>query len=165
MSDVPEVYAIHLSSTSKLKMNALGKLAEGTPAAVFGACVLLHEAARGERRAVESLPAASSVTRLASAIEECWCLIEGRDPPAAAQAWGQVLAAVDQVDRAVHAPMLARLSPLYAATRNDFAKRLGKPATHDILYRSGLGALAAGMQKGRASLEKTIVDVVAELAA
>ena len=121
-----DIYVFHLASTSKLKMNALGKLADGTPKATFEACVLLHEAARGERRAVESLTRASAATRLSAAIEECWCLVEGRDPSRAAEAWSNVLLHWDQVDVRTRVAMLDRLEPFYLTARDDFAKRLGK---------------------------------------
>lgn len=46
---VLDVYAARLPASGKLKLRAKALLAEGTPAATFDACVLLHEAARTER--------------------------------------------------------------------------------------------------------------------
>lgn len=121
-----DIYQAHLMSSSKLKMKALGKLAEGTTATTFEACVLLHEAARSEQAALASLPTAPAETRLATAIELCWCLVEGRDPPGAATAWGEILRLCTVVGSKNAQPMLSRIEPLYMGVHDDFVKRLSK---------------------------------------
>src|SRR5262249_45266098 len=98
MTDVSEVYEIGLVSSGKLKIRATARLAEGTPDAVFDACVLLHEAARIERRLAGVLPTCSAATRLAASVEECFCLLEGRDPPGAARVWGRILREREDVE-------------------------------------------------------------------
>jgi hypothetical protein len=124
-----DIYRVHLMSGSKLKMNALGKLAEGTTKTIFDACVLLHEAARAEERALASLPTTAAVTRLGTAIEVAWCLVEGRDPPGAAAAWSEIVLLREAVDSTTADGMLSRLEPLYARAHDGFAKRLSKCRT------------------------------------
>lgn len=120
------VYEVDLATSGKLKLRAKGQLAEGTPDAVFEACVLLHEAARIQRLAVEALPVCPSATRLASSLEECWCYVEGRDPPRAAEAWGDVLRAREEVDAGTAEAMPSRLAPRYEASRRDFARMVNE---------------------------------------
>ena len=48
-------YGLHLASSGKLKLRAQALLALGGSKEVFDACVLLHEAARIERLAVQAL--------------------------------------------------------------------------------------------------------------
>jgi len=121
---VADVHELHLATSGKLKLRATARLAEGEPAALFEACVLLHEAARAERRAIEALPFAPATTHLAASIEECWCLVEGFDPPRAADAWGRVLADQDRVDPDTAGAMLSRLRPRFEESRRRFGKVL-----------------------------------------
>jgi len=141
---IPEVYQLDLATSGKLKLRAKARLAEGTAEAVFEACVLLHEAAWIQRLAVEALPVCPSVTQLASSLEECWCHVEGRDPPRAAEAWGEVLRARDAVDARTAAAMLSKVAPHYEASRRDFARAVaGSPAILAMRDAGRLDGLAA----------------------
>jgi tetratricopeptide (TPR) repeat protein len=137
MTDTSDRYAQLLMTSSKHKMRATAKLAEATPAAIFEACVLLHEAARIERRALDELTSPSASTRLVAAIEECYCLIEGRDPPGAASAWELVVHERAQVDAATAAAMLARLEPKYHQALKGFQELLAKCKTLVANLRAG----------------------------
>jgi hypothetical protein len=121
---VTDVYELNLATGGKLKMRATARLAEGGPGPTFEACVLLHEAARLERRAVEALATCPAATRLAASIEECWCLTEGLDPPRAAAAWGRVLRDKHCVDAGTAEAMLARLGPRFAQSERRFRRAL-----------------------------------------
>jgi len=121
---VHDVYEMNLASSGRLKLRAKALLAEGTPDEVFRACVLLHDAARIQRLAVQALPACPPVTLLSSLVEECWCFVEGRDPLRAAETWGLLLLAREAVDAATAEAILSRLSPRFEAFRQEFA-RLG----------------------------------------
>lgn len=119
-----DIYQLALAATSRLKMRATSLLAEGDHDSVFEACVLFHEAARGERRAVDALPGFPPEGRLAAAIEECWCLLEGRDPQRAADAWGRVLRDRQTLDATTAEAMLARLEPFFRTKLEEFARVL-----------------------------------------
>ena len=121
---VPDAYEFNHATSGKLKLRAKGLLAEGTPDKVFEACVLLHDAARTQRRATEALTTCPPATRLASAIEECWCYVEGFDTPQAALAWGRVLSEKRAVDPATAEAMRARLEPKYEASTRAYARAL-----------------------------------------
>jgi len=69
MSTASELYEVNLVSSSKLKLRATAYLADGSEAAVFDACVLFHDAARLERRAVEALTLCPPEARPASLAE------------------------------------------------------------------------------------------------
>jgi len=118
---VHDVYELSLASSGKLKLRAKALLAEGTPDTVFRACVLLHEAARIQRRALQALPACPPVTLLSSRVEECWCFIEGRDPLRAAVTWGEMLQAWEGVEAATAEAILSRLAPRFRAFQQEFA--------------------------------------------
>lgn len=75
-----DAYAQARSAAGKLKIKARAKLAYGEPDETFEACVVLHEAARIERRAVR-LVDATAETKLAALAEACACLLLGLDPP------------------------------------------------------------------------------------
>jgi hypothetical protein len=139
MTLVTDVYELNLATSGKLKLRATAHLAEGGAAPTFEACVLLHEAARIERRAVDALPRCPPSTRLAASIEECWCLVEGRDPPRAGGAWGHVLQDMGRVDGATATAMLARLRPRHEESERQFRKLLAGCA-HLVRLR-GSGAL------------------------
>lgn len=142
---VHDVYEINLASSGKLKLRAKRQLAEDTPEATFEACVLLHEAARVQRLAVDALPLCPPVTQLASALEETWCYIEGRDPPRAAETWGSVLRARETVDPATVEAMLSKVQPLYETSRREFANAVNaSPAVLAIWNAGRLDGLASG---------------------
>ena len=153
-----DIYTMNLATSGKLKLRAKGLLAEGTPETVFEACVLLHEAARIQRLAVDALPACPPATMLASSAEECWCLVEGRDPQGAANAWGQVLRAREGVDAATVKGILSRIAPRFEASQLEFARAvtsspmlLGKFRLN-ILQARAIGALAPA-DRGQARQE------------
>jgi hypothetical protein len=122
MSTAAELHEVNLVSSSKLKLRATALLAEGTDAALFDACVLFHEAARLERRAVESLSPCPPETRLAGSVEECWCLIEGCDPHAAAAVWSRILDETQGIHAATADAMLSRLRPRYDRYLREFSR-------------------------------------------
>jgi hypothetical protein len=84
-----------------------------SPSEGVGPTVLLHEAARLERRAVEVLPACPAPMRLAASVEECFCLVEGRNPPGAGEVWGRILREKRDVDGGTAEALLSRLTPRY----------------------------------------------------
>lgn len=135
MTTALELYEVNLVSSSKLKLRATARLAEGTEEATFDACVLFHTAARFERRAVEALAPCPPATRLAGSIEECWCLIEGRSPDAAAEVWSRILEEAKAVDPATAEAMLSRLRPRYDAAIREFVRTF---ATYPTLNRPGM---------------------------
>jgi hypothetical protein len=128
VSATPDLYTYLLASAGKLEMRATAKLAEGTPDSVFDACVLLHEAARIERRALHALLSPPAIARLTASVEECFCLVEGLDPTGAAGAWARV-----DHERSLIADdttaLLARLEPRYQQTLRDFQELLGRCKT------------------------------------
>jgi hypothetical protein len=154
---VSDVHELHLASSGKLKLRAKARLAEGTPDAIFEACVLLHEAARTERRAIASLASCPATTRLGASIEECWCLVEGRDPPRAAEVWGQVLRDRQDVDDATAEAMLARLGPRYERTRAAFAKAVSASPTLLAFSDASSAAMATVASRARARKELAVV--------
>jgi hypothetical protein len=123
MTNVPEVYVINLAGSGKLKLRATARLADGTPDDVFEACVMFHEAARLERRAVQALAPCPSATLLASLAEQCFSLLEGQDPPGAAEVWGRILDQRRLVgDVATADAILARVGPRYEASHGAYAE-------------------------------------------
>jgi len=134
MSTAAELYEVNLVSSSKLKLRATAGLAEGTAEAIFDACVLFHEAARLERRAVEALAPCPPEARLAGSIEECWCLLEGSDPDAAAAVWSRILSEQEDVDRATAQAMLVRLRPRYDKSIKSFVRAA---QSHPVLGQIG----------------------------
>lgn len=97
MSTATRLYEVNVVSSSRLKLRATAYLAEATDRAIFNACVLFHDAARLERRAVEALTPGPPEARLVSAIEECWCLLDGFNPDAAAEVWSRLLVEAEGV--------------------------------------------------------------------
>ncbi len=125
-----DVYEVNLASSGKLKLRAKGLLAEGTSETIFDACVLLHEAARIQRLAVKALPLCPPIAALASAVEECWCYVEGRSPPRAADAWGDVLRWREcVVDQQAANSILSRLEGRFRALQQEFAAAVGSSPT------------------------------------
>lgn len=107
-----EIHAQAIASAAKLKVKALSLLAEGGGDATWRAVVLLHEARRAERRAATAAAPASAETRLRSAVEQCGCLVDGRDPTAVLEvAWGEVLEASGYVPPSLAASIRRRLEP------------------------------------------------------
>jgi hypothetical protein len=154
---VSDVYALHLASSGKLKLRAKARLAEGTREAIFEACVLLHEAARTERRAIDSIASCPAVTRLGASIEECWCLVEGLDPPRAAEVWGQVLRDRQGVEPKAAEAMLARLSPRYEGAHRAFAKAVSASTTLLAVRDASAAVTAAADVRARARKELAAV--------
>lgn len=109
-----------LAASGTLKLRAKARVAEGGADALFEASVLLHEAARTERRALEAMPHRPPSARLATSIEECWCLVEGRDPARADEAWSRVLEELPLVDRETGEAMLARLRPRHEESQRAY---------------------------------------------
>jgi hypothetical protein len=58
-------------------------------------------------------------------VEECFCLVEGRDPPSAAHVWGQILREREEVDEEVATAMLARLVPRLERINREYASIVG----------------------------------------
>lgn len=124
-----DAYKLALAGTGRLKMRALALLAEGTGESKFEAAVLLHEVARAEQRAIRALEGASNEVRLASAVERCWCLLEGLDPYGAGNAYGEVLAASNGVPLARATAFRARLEPKFKKVHADYANALSRSPT------------------------------------
>jgi len=156
---VNDVYELNLATAGKLKLRATARLAEGGADAVFEACVLLHEAARAERRAVDALPRCPPSTRLAASIEECWCLIEGADPARAGRAWGRVLEDLRHVDRATGEAMLSRIHPRHEESQRAFHKVIAS-CTH--LTRVGAsGSLVPPTKDGQLATHRDVQRALA----
>jgi tetratricopeptide (TPR) repeat protein len=147
-----DAYEFNLVSSGKRKMRAKGLLAGGSRDEVFEACVLLHEAARIERRAVKSLTSCPAATRLASAVEECWCFVEGRDPLQAAVAWGRVLTEQEAVDRPTAEALRSRLEPMYEASNRAYNQALR--ASPNVLEMLKTRSLVGGTAAKRARLRR-----------
>ncbi len=118
----PAEYVASLSTSGKLKMKAKALLALGEADERFEACVLLHEAARIERRAAVALPGSTAETRLRALVEECGCLVEGYDPMGAADAWSRIVREREHVDPATASAMLSRIEPRFTKAHVEFAK-------------------------------------------
>ncbi|MCP3103746.1 hypothetical protein LZ198_33170 [Myxococcus sp. K15C18031901] len=121
-----EQYPLGVGEAGKLKLRATALLAEGGEARVFEGLALLHDAARAEARALQVLEHPSAEVRLASAVEQCACFVEGRAPTLAARAWGQVLDTARALPENAVGPMLARLEPRYLRLVADFVGALRK---------------------------------------
>ncbi len=156
---VHDVYEVRLASSGKLKLRAKARLAEDTEESVFEACVLLHEAARLERRAIEALAPCPPATLLASLVEECWCLVEGLDPFGAAEAWGRILLAKKDVDPATAESMLERITPKFEAAQRAFSQAIASSPA--LLASRQSGAIVGGP---RAQQQKARKEVSALLA-
>ncbi|WP_437671212.1 hypothetical protein [Sorangium sp. So ce131] len=157
MTSGSELYEFGLASSGKLKLRATARLAEGGPDATFEACVLLHEAARLERRAAEVLPACPASTRLAASVEECFCLVEGRNPPGAGEVWGRILREKRDVDGGTAEALLSRLTPRYEASRRGFAKLIGSCTTLRQLRIAGALVPTSAAERARAAREVNLV--------
>jgi hypothetical protein len=111
-----EARRLALLEASKLKLSAKAHLAEGGKDARFEAAELYHAAARAERRALLATDAPSPEARLASAIEQCACLILGLDPSEVlSDAWPQVLIESDAVEAETASTMRLRINDMWAA--------------------------------------------------
>lgn len=157
---IHDVYQMNLASSGKLKLRAKALLADGLADSTFGACVALHEAARIQRLAVESLPTCPPVTLLSSLVEECWCYVEGRDPPRAAEVWGDVLRAREGVSSESARSLLSRLAPRFESTQRAFARTVGS-STAILVVRDArrLDGLALSLlKKARSELDHVLAD-------
>lgn len=119
---VPEEYTFNIAGSGKLKLRAKALLAEGTREDLFEACVLLHEAARLQHRATMALGNLPPASQLASLVEECWCYVEGRDPPRAADVWGRVLQVRDRVEPPTAISILGRIGAHFEKSRREFSR-------------------------------------------
>lgn len=153
--NAPTEYLMSLSTSGKLKMKAKALLAAGSADERFEASVLLHEAARTERRAVEALTSSSPATRLAALVEECGCLLDGYDPVGAARAWAQIVSERKQVDAPTAAALLSRLEPRFAKTHDAYAKAIaplmGFITSTKIVPETKRDQVAAGEALARAT--------------
>lgn len=153
---IDETYRLALSESSKLKLRALAVRAEGREDASFRAAVLFHAAARAERRALLLLEAPDPETRLRSAIEQCGCLLDGRDPDAI-EAWGEVLEASEDVPARVASAMRARIDPGFAAFVEAYREVMkGAPEV-----AAGLRGLQALSQAARGKVRRALSKVLA----
>jgi hypothetical protein len=158
VTTVTDVYELNLAMSGKLKLRASARLAEGSADTIFEACVLLHEAARVERRAIDSLPGCPASTRLVSSIEECWCLVEGRDPERAGRAWGNVLQNLGRVDTATGAAMLVRLRPRFEASERAFKRVLA--GSKNLMALRGGGSLIPATKEGRLAIHREVQQIL-----
>jgi hypothetical protein len=157
---VHDIYSVTLAGSGKLKLRAKALLADGGPEPEFRACVLLHEAARMQRRATEALLDCPPQTRLASAVEECWCLVEGLDPPRASNAWGDVLRARQAVDAPTADAIVHRLAPRYDALHSRFVRAVHAATTlRGLRDAQTLAALGTG---DRVRARKELARVLAQ---
>lgn len=116
-----DAYEQARSSAGKLKLKARAKLAFGEPDETFEACVLLHEAARIERRAVR-LVDATVETKLSALAEACACLLLGLDPPGAIEVWAEIVQLRVATDRA--ADVLGDLEARVETVRRQYNKKV-----------------------------------------
>lgn len=159
MNDVvDDLYEDRLASSGKLKLRAKALLAQGATETRFAACVLLHEAARREAGALAALSAAPPVTQLASAIEQCWCLVEGRNPHRAGKLWGHVLDAAAAVDDDTKEAMLVRLAPKYHAMHQEFLAAIHAAVALRATIESG--SVIGGPPAQRARVRKELDAVL-----
>src|SRR5437588_1087106 len=118
----PDPHSIALSEAARLKFRAKSLLVEGER---FKSAVLFHHAARSEAKALDVLDSPPASTQLASLAEQCWCLLEGFDPPGAATIWGRLLtieAASGQDLRAITAKVRLRFKSEIDRFRNIYSK-------------------------------------------
>lgn len=157
---ISEVYKASLAASGKLKLRAKARLADGEPNDVFEACVLLHETARVERRAVAALTLCPPETRLLASVEECWSLVEGRDPPEAGKVWGRILRERGEVDEKTADAMLVRLTPKYTEQQRAFAKDVTESTTIMRLRDawSMVSTSAAERKRARKELDALLAD-------
>lgn len=125
-----DAYKAALAASGKLKLRAKAKLADGRRDQVFEACVLLHEAARAELRAVR-LVDAPAATRFGALVEACFCFVEGLDPHGAGKVYSTLYQvrdeqARDDVEAATIRAMLSPLNPRYEAIQKKYANAIGK---------------------------------------
>jgi hypothetical protein len=150
-----EHYQLGLGESGRLKLRATALLAEGGSARTFEAAALLHDAARAEARALLALEHPTPEVRLASAVEQCACFVEGLDPVLAARAWGHVLDAAGRVPDAVAAPMLSRLKPRYFRLESAFGGALRKSPL--VARHSGSLELLRGGERQRYAREVALL--------
>ncbi len=157
---VSEIYRAQLSASGKLKLRAKARLADGGPDDAFEACVLLHETARTERRALAALPLCPPETRLRASVEECWSLVEGRDPPGAGEVWGRILGERAEVEQASAAAMLERLTTKYSEQQRAFAQAVAASKTLRRVHsaRSLVPTSATERTRARQELAALLLD-------
>jgi hypothetical protein len=122
---IPEPQRLALLESSKLKLAAKARLAEGGKDARYEAAVLLHAAARAERRVLLAFEAIPAEARLVSAVERCGCLIDGSDPTAVLEdAWRDVLDASDRLPRQAARAIRSRIDPKMSAFLSEYQETL-----------------------------------------
>jgi hypothetical protein len=122
---IPEPQRLALLESSKLKLAAKARLAEGGKDARYEAAVLLHAAARAERRVLLSSDPSPAEARLASAVERCGCLIDGSDPTAVLEdAWRDVLDASDRLPGKTARAIRSRIDPKMSAFLSEYQETL-----------------------------------------
>jgi len=135
---ISEPQRLALLEGSKLRLAAKARLAEGGKDARYEAAVLLHAAARAERRVLLAVEAPSAEARLANAIERCGSLIDGLDPMAVLEeGWPAVLDASARVEERCAASLRSRIDPRMSSFIKDYQNVLAK-----------LPALRAWMEAG-----------------
>ena len=153
-------YALNLASSGKLKLRAKALLATGAPDDLFEAFELLHEAARIQEHATRALPNCPPATKLASLAEVCWCYVEGRDPPRAADAWGEVLSVRQGMDPRMAEAILSRLAPRFEASRREFASTVNSSPA--LLAMRDAGRLSSWSASERERARKELASVLAK---
>jgi hypothetical protein len=112
-----------MHESAKLKLRALALRAEGGDDAAFRSAVLFHEAARTERRGLTALREVSPTTQLRSLVEQCSCLVDGRNPHYVIdQSWGDVLEQRQRVDGSTGEALTKRLLPKVTALIAEFQR-------------------------------------------
>ena len=155
-----ELHRLALANSGKLKLRAKALLAEGDPEQAVEVAVLLHDAARAEARAVASIESPPAETRLAAAIEECWCLLEGGDPVSAALVWGRLDAVADGVAPDVASSMRARLSAFYDARARAYGEQISRCKT--LQQMRPTGSLVPATKTMRKALLRELDALLAE---
>ena len=122
---IPEPQRLALLESSKLKLAAKARLAEGGKDARYEAAVLPHAAARAERRVLLASDPTTTEARLASAVERCGCLIDGTDPTAVLEdAWRDVLDASDRLPTEVARALRSRIDRKMSAFVSEYQRIL-----------------------------------------
>jgi hypothetical protein len=153
---IDETYRLALSESSKLKLRAVSARAEGGEDCAFQAAVLFHAAARAERRALSLLEAPAPDTRLRSAIEQCGCLIDGLDPAAAIEAWGDVLEASEHVPARVASALRGRIDPGFDAFVKQYGDAMSAVPDLTVLLGGVRGLSPAARAKVRRALTRVL---------
>jgi hypothetical protein len=147
-----EPYATALSEAAKLKLRAKSLLVEGDP---FKSAVLFYHAARSEAKALQVLDGPPVATQLASLAEQCWCLLDGFDPPGAATLWGRLLTIADSGEdaRAITTKVRRRFKAEIDRFRSLYSK-------HRTLQSGRLTTFAPSSPTERRRLQKELKSML-----